>query len=206
MGVVHRRRSLRLPHYDYSRAGYYFITITAHNRAHLFGEIVGGEMVLNGAGRMIERLWHEIPHDFANIALHEFVVMPNHIHGIIQITKPHNTVGAESISALDPASTHKHTVDQTPMIVHAPQRAEIDSVPTGTLKTNLSAVVQSFKRHTTLQYIHLVKTNQLPPFHKRIWQRNYYEHVIRDDADYVRIAEYIVNNPLTWVNDRLSTP
>ena len=73
----YNRRSLRLPHYDYSRAGYYFVTITTQNREHLFGEIVGGEMVLNMAGRMVERLWYEIANNFKNVRLHEFVIMPN---------------------------------------------------------------------------------------------------------------------------------
>jgi len=97
-GYKHNRRSIRLPHYDYARAGYYFITITAQNREHLFGEICDGETVLNVAGEMVQRLWYDITNDFPNVALHDFVVMPNHIHGIIQI-KHRDTVGADSISA-----------------------------------------------------------------------------------------------------------
>jgi len=80
----YRRKSLRLPHYDYSRAGYYFVTITAQNREHLFGEIVDGEMVLNVAGRMVEKWYGKLEEKFPNVKNHEMVIMPNHIHFIIK--------------------------------------------------------------------------------------------------------------------------
>ena len=201
----YNRKSLRLKHYDYSREGYYFITIVAQNREHLFGEIVDGVMGLNMAGEMVEELWHDIPNDFKHVKLHEFIIMPNHIHGIIQIKNPYDSyikpVGAESISALNMNTKKIHEfqrvdMESTPTQKNMDtQRAEIDSAPT------LSTMVQSFKRHTTLRYIKMVKNKTIPPFNKRIWQRNFYEHVIRDDNDYARIAEYIINNPLTWEND-----
>ena len=197
MGNVYKynRRSIRLKHYDYSRAGYYFVTIVAQNREHLFGDIKDGVMVLNEAGRMIHTLWYEIKDDFPNVYLHEFVIMPNHIHGIIEITNNENnlnTVGADSISALH--------LDNNDVKHHW---ADMESAPTKP-KTNLSTVIQSFKRHTTLQYIKMVKNGTLPPFNKRIWQRNYHEHIIRNDVDYERVATYTINNPLTWDNDMLS--
>lgn len=209
---TYNRRSLRLKHYDYSKAGFYFITICTQGREHLFGEIVDDEMVLGLAGEMVHSLWYEMINDFPNIALHEFVIMPNHIHGIIEIVnndKNLNTVGADSISALQLDYKYAHDLDDdvkrhwTEMELRQreetiPQRAEMDSAPT------LGKMMQSFKRHTTLQYIKMVKNKTLPPFDKRIWQRNYYEHIIRDDVDYGRIAMYIVNNPLTWEDDVLS--
>jgi len=212
----HNRQSLRLKHYDYSREGYYFITIVAQNREHLFGEIVDGVMGLSVAGEMVEELWHDIPHDFKHVKLHEFIIMPNHIHGIIEIIKPYDTdikpVGAESISALnmntkkihefqrvDMESNARVDMESTPTLNNMDtQRADMESAPT------LSTIMQSFKRHTTLRYIKMVKNNTLPPFNKRIWQRNYYEHIIRDENDYTRIAEYIINNPITWNDDVLS--
>jgi REP element-mobilizing transposase RayT len=136
-------------------------------------------MVLNDAGMIVEKLWQEIQDDFANIILHEYIIMPNHLHGIIEII-----VGADSISALP-----------------EPIWADMESAPT---LANIPAIVQSFKRHTTLQYIKMVKNGTLPPFNKRVWQRNYYEHIIRDDVDYERVATYTLNNPLTWENDVLS--
>jgi REP element-mobilizing transposase RayT len=80
---IHNRRSIRLKGYDYTRAGLYFVTICCQNRNHLFGKIENGIMILNDAGEMIERLWHDIPNDFSNIILHEYISMPNHIHGIV---------------------------------------------------------------------------------------------------------------------------
>ena len=187
----YNRRSLRLKHYDYAKAGFYFITVCAQNKEHLFGEIVDGVMVLNVAGEMVNTLWYEMMDDFPNVHLHEFVIMPNHIHGIIEIV---DNVGADSISALN----------HDKKICMDPKRAEMDSAPTSIV--DIPRIMQSFKRHTTLQYIKMVKNNTLPPFNKRIWQRNYYEHVIRDDVDYERVATYIINNPVTWDDDVLSKP
>lgn len=154
---IHHRRSIRLKGYDYSQAGLYFVTICCQNKLHLFGKIDNGIMVLNDAGKMFEKIWHEIPNNFENIHLHEYITMPNHIHGIIEIT-----VGADSISA--PVSAKS---------VSAPKRAEMDSAPTktGTKRAEmdsaptpppqpqmgLSRIVQSFKRHTTIEYIKMVK-------------------------------------------------
>ena len=221
MGNIYKynRRSLRLKHYDYSRAGYYFVTICTQGREHFFGEIVEGKMILNVAGEMINQLWYEIEDDFPNVYLHEFVIMPNHIHGIIEIV---DTVGADSISALqthvslptsDSISAHERKNDIESMNNHEPinnthkqmnginhQRADMESAPT------LSKIIQSFKRHTTIRYIKMVKNGTCPPFNKRIWQRNYHEHIVRNDADYERVATYTINNPLTWENDMLQKP
>ena len=92
---IHNRRSIRLRGYDYSRAGLYFITICTQNRLHLFGEINDGIMALNDAGKMVEQIWNKIPNNFNHTRLHEWVIMPNHIHGIIEIT----TVGAPLVGA-----------------------------------------------------------------------------------------------------------
>jgi len=91
------RRSIRLPGYDYASAGWYFVTICCHKRQNLFGEIRQGEMALNAAGEMVEECWFNIPKHFPNTVLHEFVVMPNHVHGIIELT-----VGAENFLPLQP--------------------------------------------------------------------------------------------------------
>ena len=216
MGNVYKyhRRSLRLKHYDYSRAGYYFVTICAQGREHLFGEIVEGKMVLNVAGEMIESSWHHIMDDFPNVYLHEFVIMPNHIHGIIEIV---DNVGADSISALptsDSISAHERMNEierinnHECVIEHASQRVVINSNKRADMESapTLSKIIQSFKRHTTIQYIKMVKNGTCPPFNKRIWQRNYHEHIIRNDADYERVATYTINNPLTWENDMFGKP
>ena len=184
MGKIYNRRSLRLKHYDYSRSGFYFITICTQSRSHLFGEIVGDVMILNVAGEMVNKLWCEIINDFSHVALYEFIIMPNHIHGIIEI------VGASLVGALN--------VDNTNSNIKMTSRAPTRGAPT------VGDVVGAFKSKTTNHYIKMVKNGTLPPFNKRIWQRNYYEHVIRDDVDYERVAIYTINNLLTWKDDVLS--
>jgi len=188
----YNRRSLRLKHYDYSRAGFYFITICTHGKEHLFGEIVDDEMVLGLAGEMVHKLWYEMIDDFPNVALHEFVIMPNHIYGIIEIVdnnKNLNNVGVPFMGTQELVGNHNSKGNHKGL----PLRAMM-----------VGNVIGAFKSLTTNAYIKMVKNNTLPPFNKRIWQRNYYEHVIRDGVDYERIAMYVVNNPLTWKDDVLS--
>jgi len=169
----YNRCSLRLKHYDYTRAGYYFITVCAQNREHLFGEIVDGVMDLNVVREMVESWYMKLEEKFPNVRNHEIVIMPNHIHFIMEIIQP---VGAD------------------PCV-----RPIYDDI-------SLGDVVQWFKTMTTNNtYIKMVKNGTLPPFNKRIWQRNYYEHVIRDEADYERVATYTMNNPTTWHKDTLNT-
>jgi len=190
----------------------YFITICTQNRVHLFGEIVGEEMVLNDAGKMILTIWNEIQNDFNNTRLHELIIMPNHIHGIIEIT----AVGADSISARSD-SAHRAEMDSACWAeMDSACRAEMDSAPTITItKTKtitvrtvaaagIPTIIQSFKRHSTIEYIKMVRQNKLPPFNKRIWQRNYWEHIIRNENEYRRIAQYIMDNPAKWAMDKLN--
>ena len=180
----HHRRSLRLPHYNYSKAGYYFITICTQDKLHLFGEIVDGKMFLNDAGLMIEYWYRELENKFKHIRNHEMIIMPNHIHFIVEI------VGADLCV--------RPNVDVNEILNAQSKRADTQVCP------YVGNVVQWFKTMTTNQYIKMVKNGTLPPFNKRIWQRNYWEHVIRDDVDYGRIAEYVINNPNTWNDDVLS--
>ena len=170
---IHHRQSIRLKGYDYSQKGLYFITICTQNRKHLFGEIIHDcGMQLNIAGNMIAQIWHEIPHYFKNTKLHEFVIMPNHIHGIIEITTI-STVGADSISAhcrADSISAHCQAdsisahcqADSISAHCQADVRADMESAP-----TTLGDIVQMFKRYTTIEYIKMVKNGILPRFDKR---------------------------------------
>jgi len=176
----YNRHSLRLKHYDYSREGFYFITICTQNRLHLFGEIVDDVMVLNVAGEMLDHWYMELKNKFKHIKNHEMVVMPNHIHFIVEIAYGKND-GYATVGADLRVCPHD-----------------------GNNKVVVGDIVQWFKTMTTNQYIKMVKNGTCPPFDKRIWQRNYYEHIIRDDVDYERISTYIINNPLTWEDDVLS--
>ena len=189
----HHRRSIRLKGYDYSQSGFYFITICVQNREHLFGHIENGKMVLNDAGRMVENEWLNIPQRFKNVVLHEYIVMPNHFHCIVEMveTKP---VGATLV--VDP-NKNGHPQGDAPT-GSAPQGdAPTENIPT------VGDIVGAFKSITTVNYISSVKDNDWKPFHNKLWQRNYYEHIIRNEQAYQNISQYIIFNPKNWDNDTL---
>ena len=173
----HHRRSTRLKEYDYSQAGAYFVTVCAKDRECLFGDIVDGEMRLNDAGFMIQKWWHESANKFKNIELDESVIMPNHFHGIIVI------VGAALCGRPDN--------NVQPLRKGQPHRV----APT------LGNIVDWFKTMSTNEYIRNIRQYNWPPFNSKLWQRNYYEHVIRNDADLDRIRRYIAENPMKWGDD-----
>jgi len=173
----HHRRSIRLKGYDYSQAGAYFITLCTQDRACLFGKVVNGEMRLNDAGRMVLAEWNRLPERFPHLVLDAFVVMPNHVHGILVITDPAPTVGA--------------TVGATPTV-----GATTRVAPT------VGNIIGAFKSRVTVEYIRGVKTSGWPPFRGRLWQRNYYEHIIRNERALNAIRQYIMENPRRWQMDR----
>ena len=186
---IHRRRSIRLQGYDYSQAGAYFITICTQNRECMFGEIVDGKMALNHAGNMIQTVWDEIPFHYAGIEIDEFIVMPNHIHGIITIVVVGATprgcpgVGQENGQAQGPAPTG-------------------GTGNTGTL--SLGDMVHRFKTMTTKRYADGVKQSGWQSFPGKLWQRNYWEHIVRNEMELNRIREYIHTNPTQWESDQLN--
>lgn len=170
-----RRRSIRLKGYDYSSPGAYYITAVLQDRLRLFGQRHDAMVELNDAGRMIERWWKELPNKFQHVGLDEYIVMPDHFHGIVII----HSVGADR--RVCPVEVNEGWGAHT----GAPQRAPI------------SRIVQWWKTMTTNEYIREVKRAGWEPFCGRLWQRNYYEHVIRDDEDLNRVRQYIMNNPFS---------
>jgi REP element-mobilizing transposase RayT len=178
-----RRRPLRLKGFDYAAAGAYFITIVTHNRSCLFGEINNGLMRLNSAGEEIRRYWFELNHKFANVEIDEFVIMPNHLHGIVVISD--SLVGADLCVGLPVTRTPAYP---TPPGAH--------------IGAPLQKMVQWFKTMSTNAYIRGVRATGWPPFQIRLWQRNYYEHVIRGEESLNRIRQYILDNPTRWEFDR----
>jgi REP element-mobilizing transposase RayT len=192
---LHHRRSIRLKGYDYSQAGLYFITICCQNRICRFGKIENGKMILNEYGQIAQQCWLEIPEHFPDAILHEFVIMPNHIHGIIEIT---GNVGAKNI--LPPQTTNVQNVGAKNLSpeynnyannvgaknfspLQTPQR------PNGTSRT-IGSIVRGFKIGVTKQ------------FDETIWQRNFYEHIIRNEQSYQNISDYIIHNPENWTEDK----
>jgi transposase len=149
-----RREHLRLPFFDYSQYGCYFVTICTKNRQCVFGEIIDGVMQLNVFGEILKEILLSLTKYYPNSILTDFVIMPNHLHFI--------------------------WFNQ-------------DNVP-------LSEIVKKFKGNATKQY-HSFMISQNKAY-EPLWQRSFYEHIIRDDKDYERIASYIENNPLQWELDR----
>lgn len=187
----HHRRSIRLKGYDYTQAGAYFITIVTQDRECLLGDVVDGVMQLSEAGHMVERCWYDIPTYFPNVELDAFVTMPNHLHGIIVIAHNH-PVGAGLVPAQhDRATTDGATTDG----------ATADGATTRVAPT-VGDVIGAFKSRVTVEYTHGVKTKGWPPFRGRLWQRNYYEHIVRDEESLDQIRQYIFDNPRRWAFDQ----
>ena len=189
------RRSIRLTGYDYSEEGAYFVTVCAQDRACLFGVASDdGEILLNQAGRMVDAQWLALGDRFAVVELDEFVVMPNHIHGIVCIhdaepPTPPRSVGAGLVPAQDGDGGATTRVAPT------------DGDGGGNGPT-LGDIVGAFKSLTTVEYGRGVRRLGWPTFRGRLWQRNYFEHIIRNQESLERIRQYIYDNPKRWVLDR----
>jgi putative transposase len=176
----HHRQSIRLRGYDYTQAGAYFVTIVVRDRECLLGDVVSGEMRLNNYGRIVAAEWQKLPARFPHATTDASIVMPNHLHGIIVIG---DGVGA------------KHP----PAMLGSPPCVSVDAWPLrpmGTTPGSFGAIMQNFKSTSTRQVNALRQTPGLP-----LWQRNYFERIIRDDRELNRIREYIINNPLKWALD-----
>ncbi len=180
------RRSIRIPNFDYSEAGAYFITIVTQKRLCLFGEIKNGEMLLSDAGMMVDQVCQEIPQFLQGVDLDHYQIMPNHFHGIIIL----NPIETENRNQPSVGADLRVCPGQ-------PRRV----APTGN-SISLFDVVQRFKSLTTRRYIDGVHHKNWPRFDNRLWQRNYYERVIRNDREHQAVVDYIYANPLNWDKDQ----
>jgi putative transposase len=153
------RRSIRLKGYDYATPGIYFLTICTKDRNDLFGEIISGQMSLNDLGNIIAEDWKAIPERISVVRIEEFVIMPNHLHGLIEI------------------QDRQLSPDEK--------------------RWNLGQIVAYFKYRLTKRYNYLLESGDL----RKLWQRNYYEHIVRNERSLVAIREYIFSNPLNWAED-----
>ena len=209
---THRRRSLRLKGYDYTHVGAYFVTIVTQKRLCLFGDIVGKGMRLNEAGQMACRVWEALSQRFPGIEIDMFVVMPNHLHGIIVINQPNRattrvapTKSTNIGAGLVPA---QNTEDRTKNTAFTPSRVTTRVTPTGGVDDStkdpfaLGDVIGAYKSLTTVEYVRSVKTMDWIPFHGRLWQRNYYEHVVRHEESLRELQQYILDNPAQWAFDK----
>ena len=173
---IHHRRTIRLQEYDYSSDGLYFVTICVHEHRSLLVSIKDDTMHLNDAGKMVQEWFYRCEEHFPDIKCLEMVIMPNHFHCIWQI------VGADR--CVCPQNDSKTILGE-----HA--------------GSPLHRVVQWFKTMTTNAYIKGIKQHGWKPFNTRFWQRNYYEHIIRNQQGYEEIAAYIIENPINWESDKL---
>ena len=188
---IHQRKSIRLKGYDYSQAGVYFITICCQDRINRFGEIVGAsladaqiadaQMKLNENGQIAYNEWLKLSERFPNFELDVFQIMPNHMHGIILL----NDVGATL------------SVAQNDAINDGDIRVGASPAPT------VGDIVGAYKSLVTNACLEIYKSkNELMG---KLWQRNYHEHIIRDEQSYITISDYIINNPTKWAEDKFYT-
>ena len=207
------RRSIRLHGYDYAQPGAYFVTICVQNRECLFGDVVDGVMRLNQAGQMVHMVWKELSAFYPGTEVDAYIIMPNHIHGIIvlvgatpcgrpdmEIGRPDMEIGRPNMEIGRPDIIPPSDMGRA----QGPDgRASGIGQPRGVAPTlTLPDVIHRFKTMTTKRYADGVKQSAWPPFAGRLWQRNYYEHIIRNEESLNRIREYITNNPLQWALDR----
>lgn len=170
-----QRKSPRLQGYDYAQEGAYFVTVCTHHRAHLFGEVVEAEMELNTLGCIAQTCWEAILAHFPHIELDAFVVMPNHVHGIVIIMgKPGGHVSDVSLP--------------TPAAFGKP------------VKGALSSVMRSFKGAVTYQINQTLNTDKTP-----VWQGRFHEEIISSETALNNIRNYILTNPARWQEDELNS-
>jgi len=182
---IHHRHSIRLKDYDYSQEGAYFVTICTWNKDHMFGEIDSGNMSLNEYGEIVKQEWLRTGIIRANVKMDYFIIMPNHFHGILMISDDcrgtlqrarHENIRGESRGTL--------------------QRAPASEQFGKPVSNSIPTIVRLFKSTTTKQ---INQIRNLPGI--SVWQRNYYEHIIRSEPELNKIREYILNNPLNWETD-----
>ena len=174
--LMHHRQSIRMKGYDYSLAGAYFITIATYQHTCIFGEVLNDKIKLNKYGCIAFNQWIRLTKRFRDSDFPAFVIMPNHVHGIILI-------GIGTGTKLGP---------------HSPKTPSLRSFPKfNVLPGSLGAVVRAYKAAVTYR-INVMRDTARPP----IWQRNYYEHIIRNEEDYETIWNYIETNPQKWIDDR----
>ncbi len=198
---IHHRRSIRLQGYDYTTAGAYFITIVAYQRECLFGEIQNGEMILSAMGQIADENWRAIPEHFPNAESGTYVVMPNHVHGII-ILHDESIVGAThpvgGATQIVVGATHP-VVGATKIVVGATQPVVgathwVAPTKNGPKRGSIGAIIGAYKMAVTRRI-------QRELNGANIWQRNYYEHIIRNDDEHNRMHVYIESNIDNWAND-----
>jgi len=184
------RHTTRLPGYDYTQPGAYFVTLLTWHREQTLGEIISGEIQLSKLGKIAASEWLRLESRFSNVKLDEWIIMPNHIHGILMLL-PAGYVGARQNPqdhVLESSASPLQTVSQP-------------AQPKGTVHQSLGAILGAFKASVSNKAHHILDNPKIP-----IWQRNYHEHVIRNETDLQTIRQYIHDNPSKWEFDEENQP
>ncbi len=191
--LIKERRPNRLKGYDYNQQGYYYITICTKNQLNLFGEILNNIMHLSQTGEIANRFWIAIPEHFKNIELDEFIIMPNHIHGIIFVNNGDagdNGVGNAIMGNNGVGNADLRSPHSDDHLIHTVSVDDYDRT-----KMVVSKIIHGFKSSVTREI-----RRQLNDFNFA-WQKSYYDYIIHDEDDLNRIREYIYNNPANWDTD-----
>ncbi len=187
--AIHHRKSIRLKGYDYAQEGLYFITICCQDRACIFGEVIDGKMTLNDYGEIVHQEWLATEKIRLNTVIHEFIIMPNHIHGIIEITFKNKITESEIGKFQSPSQT-------IGSIIRGFKIAAIKKIKERILNSEF------ISSRGELQFA--PTTEKIINLNFKIWQRNYYEIIIRNKKSYINISNYIINNPSKWKEDKFN--
>lgn len=186
-----RRKSIRLKGYDYSQPGLYFLTLCCQDRACLFGEVQNDDMVLNPFGKIAYTEWQKTEQIRDHAKMHEFIIMPNHLHGIIEIT--HQKKENLSIGTFQSPSQTIGSIIRGFKIATIKKIKDLINNSTGELGELRFAPTE------------FTPTEKIKALNFKLWQRNYYERIIRNEHQYHAITQYILNNPKHWSNDKLKS-
>lgn len=183
----YRIESIRLKSWDYSCNGFYYVTICVKNREHIFGEIIDNEMILSEIGKIAHQNWINMIEHFKNIEIDEFIIMPNHIHGIILI----NNEQLPCRDVIYNVSTNTNNNDNPPTNESSKNKYFSNISP---IKNTLSVIIRTYKASVS----RICKKNNM--FFE--WQARFYDHIIRNEKSLENVRSYIKNNPINWVNDK----
>ncbi len=198
----YRIKSARLKNWDYGSNAAYFVTICTHNREDYFGEINNGTMKLSNIGQLANTYWNKIPAHFPFVELGAFVIMPNHVHGIIVIDKLIDDDGTlrgdngDDNDNHDGNGVHEETLHATSLLSQNDRNKNIAMASISPKKGTLSTIIRSYKS--------VVTKNARSIDHDFSWQSRFHDHIIRNDRSYRTITDYIINNPLVWNKDKFN--
>jgi REP element-mobilizing transposase RayT len=197
--AFYHRQSIRLKGYDYSQAGMYFVTICCHEMKWHFGSIENQNMILNDFGKIAVNEWLKLSERYPNVLLDVFQIMPNHIHGIIVIS-----VGATLAVAQNAVAQNAVAQNVNDRNANVPNEyAGVNNRAGASPAPTVGNIVGAYKSLVVNKCLEIYKMRN--EYMGNLWQRNYWEHIIRNDQSYQYIANYIVNNPENWKNDRFYT-